>query len=162
VAQTFVAFSLFPFALVSTLHRADASDDERQWIEGLHHSSLFKPNSLFSQFAMKTNFFAVAIPWAMSGTAFDSMTYLGAEATRFIQADRHRLNAARKAVGLEELPHPIGANWLIVPFKRDSKVSANLERRGCVALSFLSSLPSFPSLSPVLSNLFLPSTVLKH
>ncbi|GAA5857630.1 hypothetical protein JCM8547_004305 [Rhodosporidiobolus lusitaniae] len=102
-------------------------------------------------------YFVVVAPWLMSGAAFDSISLIGEEATRFAKEDRQRINVARAAAGLGPVKE-IGRNWVLNPFKRDSKLSLNLERRGYIILKdYLRLHPTVsPSAFPPIRPIWLP------
>ncbi|GAA5920445.1 hypothetical protein JCM1841_004557 [Sporobolomyces salmonicolor] len=74
-------------------------------------------------------FFAVVMPWAIAGDAFDATTILNDEVIKRVKSDLRQTNAMRKEQGVELYPEP-WCVWGITPFKTDSRMTQSLSRRG--------------------------------
>ncbi|GAA5862802.1 hypothetical protein JCM1840_002679 [Sporobolomyces johnsonii] len=74
-------------------------------------------------------FFAVVMPWAIAGDAFDATTILNDEVIKRVRSDLRQTNAMRKEQGVELYPEP-WCVWGITPFKTDSRMTQSLSRRG--------------------------------
>ncbi|GAA6029957.1 hypothetical protein JCM8097_009188 [Rhodosporidiobolus ruineniae] len=89
-----------------------------------------------ADFARQALFIAAVVPWSTTGPAYDANSSWGKETTKYAKEERNRINSAREAAGLEPFP-PLKYNWLIAPFKKSSRMSQNLERRGYIHLDDL-------------------------
>ncbi len=81
-------------------------------------------------------YFAVVMPWALSGDAFDATTRLGDEVMNQCRADLALVNEDRARQGIAPYP-PLSWNWGITPFKKESRMTQSLTRRGFVFLDEL-------------------------
>ncbi|SCZ88363.1 BZ3500_MvSof-1268-A1-R1_Chr10-2g02932 [Microbotryum saponariae] len=73
-------------------------------------------------------FYAVIMPWAVSGEAFEATSILVGNSTRKIQGDLEYLNALRRRHGLAEYPK-LSAMWSLTPFQKVSRMSQSVTRR---------------------------------
>ncbi|GAA5903249.1 hypothetical protein JCM6882_008117 [Rhodosporidiobolus microsporus] len=76
-----------------------------------------------------TLFFCCVMPWPINGQAFDAMTVLGESTTVRVKSDLRALNASRRSAG--QAPYrSLTYNYLVSPFKLDSRANLGLARRG--------------------------------
>ncbi|GAA6063216.1 hypothetical protein JCM10212_002438 [Sporobolomyces blumeae] len=87
-------------------------------------------------FSVGLLFFCCVIPWATSGQSFEVNSLLVERTNARVKADLADLNRARVAVGLAPYPR-VRYNYLVSPFRLDSKNSASLNRRGFLTLDQL-------------------------
>ncbi|KAM0747234.1 hypothetical protein T439DRAFT_328989 [Meredithblackwellia eburnea MCA 4105] len=94
------------------------------------------PNSVFTGFMVAewdlssgAIFYPAMTPWTTSGPAADSNLILGMHIGRRIRSDLALLNAKRALSDHEPYPN-LTCNWIFTPFKKDSKMSQSVERRG--------------------------------
>ncbi|SCV73731.1 BQ2448_6161 [Microbotryum intermedium] len=73
-------------------------------------------------------FYAVIMPWAVSGEAFEATSILVSNSIRKIQGDLEYLNALRRRQGLAEYPK-LSAMWSLTPFQKVSRMSQSVTRR---------------------------------
>jgi len=71
--------------------------------------------------------------WATSGTSFDANSLLIERTNERVKSDLATLNAERKLQGLPSYPR-LKYNFIVSPFRLDSKNSHNLNRRGFYTL----------------------------
>jgi len=88
------------------------------------------------EFATGSVYFAVVMPWALSGDAFDATTRLGDEVMVQCRADLALMNDDRARQGFPAYP-PLSWNWGITPFKKESRMTQSLTRRGFIFLDEL-------------------------
>ncbi|GAA5981083.1 hypothetical protein JCM5350_000036 [Sporobolomyces pararoseus] len=87
-------------------------------------------------FSAGTLFFCCVIPWATSGQSFDANSLLIERTNERVKSDLLEINAARRAQGLPAYPR-LKYNFIVSPFRLDSKNSQNLNRRGFYTLDQL-------------------------
>ncbi|GAA5906586.1 uncharacterized protein JCM6883_004526 [Sporobolomyces salmoneus] len=87
-------------------------------------------------FSVGTLFFCCVIPWATSGQSFDANSLLIERTNERVKSDLAALNAGRQAQGLAPFPR-LKYNFIVSPFRLDSKNSQNLNRRGFYTLDQL-------------------------
>ncbi|GAA5934317.1 uncharacterized protein JCM15063_004538 [Sporobolomyces koalae] len=84
-------------------------------------------------FSVGVLFFCCLIPWATSGQSFDANSLLIERTNARIKHDLSIVNIDRIARGLSPLPR-LKYNFIVSPFRLDSKNSQNLNRRGYYTL----------------------------
>ncbi|GAA5862693.1 hypothetical protein JCM1840_002643 [Sporobolomyces johnsonii] len=111
-----------------------------------------------ADFSSGTLFFAVVIPWAINGQAFEATSLLTTETTRRIKSDLALLNAHRIRSNLAPYPR-ITYNYCISPFRLDSRPNQSMARRGLLTLDELEKIdPGFDrTLFPPFKAVFLPA-----
>ncbi|GAA5956184.1 hypothetical protein JCM3765_005483 [Sporobolomyces pararoseus] len=87
-------------------------------------------------FSAGTLFFCCVIPWATSGQSFDANSLLIERTNERVKSDLIAINDARRAQGLPVYPR-LKYNFIVSPFRLDSKNSQNLNRRGFYTLDQL-------------------------
>ncbi|GAA5879021.1 hypothetical protein JCM16303_001270 [Sporobolomyces ruberrimus] len=84
-------------------------------------------------FSVGVLFFCCVIPWATSGQSFDANSLLIERTNELVKSDLVHLNRQRQQQGLPPYPR-LEYNFIVSPFRLDSKNSQNLNRRGYYTL----------------------------
>ncbi|GAA6023752.1 hypothetical protein JCM11491_006032 [Sporobolomyces phaffii] len=87
-------------------------------------------------FSVGVLFFCCVIPWATSGQSFDANSLLIERINERVKSDLVSMNASRQALALAPYPR-LRYNFIVSPFRLDSKNSQNLNRRGFYTLDQL-------------------------
>ncbi|BGP18297.1 hypothetical protein JCM10213v2_006360 [Rhodosporidiobolus nylandii] len=88
-----------------------------------------EPERVAFGFAISVADFCCVMPWPINGQAFDAMTTVGETTTARVKSDLSSLNVLRAEA--ERPPYPeLRFNFLVSPFKLDSRANYGLARRG--------------------------------